>query len=150
MGARVIAVVSRIAKKSIEAEPARHHFSEHIACVCVVSVLLPALPQEVRRQRKLSTPSLSLSAVCRSGHGLNEKTQELCCMDTSSCKMLSAAWFVCCLIKNNESSNNEKVSVMGLCLNGATVVSVAFIRCSSGNLFDLPHSATSSAFRKQT
>jgi hypothetical protein len=64
--------------------------------------------------------------------------------------MLSATRFVCCLIKNNESSNNEKMSVMGLCLNGATVVSVAFIRCSSGNLFDLLHSATSSAFRKPT
>jgi hypothetical protein len=57
---------------------------------------------------------------------------------------------VCCLIKNNESSNNEKMSEMGLWLNGATVVSVAFIRCSSGNLFDLIHSAMSSAFRKQT
>ena len=57
---------------------------------------------------------------------------------------------MCCLIKNNESSNNEKMSEVDLWLNGATVVSVAFIRCSSGNLFDLLHSATSSAFRKQT
>jgi len=61
MGARVIAVVSRIAKKSIEAEPARRHFSEHIACVCVVSVLLPALPQEVQAKETKYAGSLSFS-----------------------------------------------------------------------------------------